>query len=720
MNNKHTKKSPLEELFPDAQIHVYKRKSWRKEALLSLTALTAATMMLVAVIAGPSILTAITVKDFFKTLPLPVQVSEAMGKTNIYAVNNAGAPVLLASYFEQDRETVPSSKIPEFVKQAAVSAEDKNFYTHGGVDIMGITRAALANYAGGAIQQGGSSITQQYAKNLLIQEAELNSQTEKEKQDAYNAATENSAERKIKEIRIALYLEDTYSKDEIVSGYLNLINFGGRVYGIKSAANYYYGVEPENLTLNQAATLLAIVNSPERYRIDKPENETNGEASQYADTLKRRDYILNRMMQDRYISQKEYVETKTEPITPNITNPSTGCESAGGAAYFCDYVTYVIKNDSAFGDTFKERQELLNRGGLQIYTTLNVDMQATSEQAMNEIPKTVPELELGASAVSVETHTGRILSMVQNKNYSNNGELATNDHSYTSVNYNTDEAYGGSTGFQTGSTFKIVTLLEWLNSGNKLYSSISNQGRITEMKNSCIPEGKWEGDYKFKNANGGYGSWGSVYNGTMQSLNSTFIGMAEKLDMCNIIKMSEKIGIHRADGKPLFNDPSMVIGTNEMSPLTMASAFGTVANGGTYCTPIAIDKILDRNGKEIKVPKADCHEALNPEITSPVNKVMNDIAEYGFAASANPRDGIELMAKTGTTDNAVDSWLVMSSTNVSTAIWVGNTIGKVSLQAMRNLQGEQLKYPLMKQIMGTADSIYGGSEFPEPRKDYLY
>lgn len=711
---------PLEETFPNAKIIPFKTSNKGLNILYAFMGLVFISLVGALIIGIPTALAASELDKTVKALPITVEVPETMAKTNIYAVNNAGDPILMASYFEQNRETIAKEEIPEIVKNAAVSAEDKNFYKHNGIDFVGVFRAAVANYNGGSVQQGGSSITQQYAKNILIQQGELKAKNEKEKTAAYNAATENTAERKIREMRIALYLEDEYSKDEIVSGYLNLINFGGRVYGIKAAANYYYGVEPKDLTLNQAATLLAIVNSPDRYRIDLPESEQNNAVDGYADTLKRRNYIMGRMLEDGYINQIQYDTAYSEPISPKITKPSTGCESAAGAAYFCDYVTWVVKNDPSFGATEKERIALLSRGGLQIYTTLNVDMQGAAEAAMASVPKTSSALELGSSAVSVETKTGRILAMVQNKNYSNDAELATADHSYTSINYNTDRDYGGSSGFQTGSTFKLLPLLEWINAGNALYDQISNAGRITTMKNSCIPSGKWEGDYKFRNANGGYGSWGSVFNGTQQSLNSTFVGMAEKLDMCNILKMGENLGIHRADGNKMFDDPSMVIGTNEIAPLTMAAAYGTVANGGTYCKPIAIDKVLDRQGKEIKIPEADCHQAINPEIAAPVNYVMKTIADYGFASSANPRDGTPLMAKTGTTDDAVDSWLVMSSTNVATAIWVGNTVGKVSLQNMREANGEQIKYPMMKQIMGTANAIYGGDAFAEPRKDYIY
>ena len=706
----------IDEIFPNAKWVDYNSKG-KIKAIFKLLALALGLIIVnVAIVSGIAYLGTSLTNDIWQNkVPLEISIGDNMSKTNIYAVNSQGDEVLLASFFEQNREPLKPYEIPKVIKEAVVSAEDKNFYNHSGVDLMALIRAARANYTNNEIQQGGSSINQQYIKNVLIQEAEQTGN-----QEAIDAATETTLKRKINEARMAIYLNRNYTKDEILTGYLNIVSFGGRNYGIKTAANYYFGVDPKDLTLNQATSLIAIVNQPELYRLDKPESENNGAANGYKATKDRRDYILKRMLEDKKISEKEYESTISEPIEPKINPPSTGCESAGGAAFFCDYVTRVILNDPNFGKTYEEREVLLKRGGLQIYTTLNLDVQAAAEAGMAQLPKTSSALELGGSVVTVETKTGKILAMAQNKIFSNNAELASADHSYTSINYNANYIYGGSTGFQTGSTFKLFTLLEWFNQGKKVYDNITNYGRVGKIKDSCNKTGYWEGDYKFKNANGGSYSSGTVYNGTAQSLNTTFIGMATQLDLCNIVKMAEVTGVERADGKPMFSDPAMVIGTNEIAPMAMASAYGTVANGGTYCKPIAITKILNNKGKQIDIPNQDCKEAVNPEITAPINYILKDVAQRGMARPGNPLNGTPLIGKTGTTDDGVDSWLVMSSTNVSTAVWIGNTIGKVSLDAVPEVEPTEVRFQIMKSTMGAATSIYGGDEFPEPREDSLY
>lgn len=707
----------LELLFQESKTYYKKPKSRVLSFFGLLGILFLLSVSTVAVVGAPITAGAYLAVDTIRenmTAPLPenLKINSYMEKSNVYAVNNAGDPVLLASFYQQDREMVDWDNISNYMKDAALATEDPRYYEHAGIDVRGILRAAWANVTNQEIQQGGSSITQQFIKNSLIQQAEA-LPTEAEREEAYQSATATSLSRKIKEMQYAFTLENEYSKKEILTGYLNVVGFGGQIYGVEAASKYYFNIPAKDLTLGQAATLTAILNSPNKYRIDKPEQEINGASDGYSITKDRRNYVLSKMLEHEYITQAEHDVAVSEEITPTITPSSTGCATAGGSAYFCDYVVNIIKNDPAFGKTPEERENLLTRGGLDIYTTLNLDVQNAALTAMETVPKTSSALELGAAVVSVETNTGRVLAMAQNKNYTQDPDVAATDKTYTAINYNTDFDYGGSLGFQTGSAYKLVTLVEWFKQGRSVFENINNRGVITQAVDTCSPTGYWNGEYRFKNANGGYGSWGSVYNGTQQSLNSTFIGMGEKLDLCAIGKTATDLGIHRADGNPLFTDPASIIGTNEVAPLSMAVAYGTVANGGTRCNPIAIDKVV-QNGREISVPKADCKQVLDSGIAGAVAFTMEPIIQYGFARAANPQDGIPMMAKTGTTDNAVDSYLVVSSTNVATAMWVGNTIGKVSLQEMTEVDGEQIKYPVIRAVSASANAIYGGNDFAEP------
>jgi membrane peptidoglycan carboxypeptidase len=275
--------------------------------------------------------------NMFENLPAYLEVGELSEKTDIYATRSDGSTALLASFFDENREEVAWDAISQYAKDAAVAGEDPRFYEHGGVDIQGTLRGAVSTVTGRDVQ-GGSSITQQYVKNVLINNGVNQAQTEEEKEAAYAEATEVSAERKLKEMRYAIALEKKASKDEILLGYLNIAAFGGRVYGIESAASYYFGVNAKDLTLAQAASLIAIVNFPEKFRLDRPDSATNGAATvnaagepvPYAENKDRRDYIIGKMLEYGKITQEEHDAALAEPVVPVITEPSTGCQTAAG------------------------------------------------------------------------------------------------------------------------------------------------------------------------------------------------------------------------------------------------------------------------------------------------------------------------------------------------------------------------------------------------------
>ncbi len=374
--------------------------------------------------------------SMFENLPGFLDINALSQKTDIYATQPDGSPKLLASFFDENREEVPFEAISQYVKDAAIAGEDPRFYEHGGIDVQGTIRAALNEYVIGGDTQGGSSITQQYVKNVLINNGVSAATTQEEKDAAYLEATKTTPDRKLKEMRYAIALEKKASKDDILKGYLNIAGFGGRVYGIESAAQYYYGGKhAADLTLAEAASLIAIVNNPEKFRLDKPESETNGantvDASgqpvPYAANKERRDYILGEMLKETKITQEEYDAAIATPIAPVIKPPSTGCQTAEGSAYFCDYVTWVVKNqmDDPATPEVNEGEVMLKQGGLQIYTTLDPELQSTVETAMAEnVPFSDPRFDVGSAAVTVQPGTGKILAMAQNKKFTNDPVLA--------------------------------------------------------------------------------------------------------------------------------------------------------------------------------------------------------------------------------------------------------------------------------------------------------
>lgn len=662
----------------------------------------------------------------FENLPGYLDVTQIPQKSTLWATQTDGTNVALASFYDQNREAVAWDQLNDFVKNAAIDGEDPRFYQHGGVDIQGTARAILSNFTGGDVQ-GGSSITQQYVKNVLITEGISSAKTDEERKAAYDAATASSGasgmQRKLKEMRYAIAIEQKFSKDEILNGYLNIAYFGGQVYGIQSAAQYYYGVNAKDLTLEQAASLIAIVNNPEKFRLDYPDSESNGAANGYAANKSRRDYVIDEMLKYGAITQAQHDAAIAAPIAPSIHEPSTGCASAGNAAYFCDYVTWIIKND--FDDKattdVNEGAELLRTGGLNIYTSLDIDLQnATSDAIAANVPSSDPRFDVGSSSVSVQTGTGRVLAMAQNKTYSQDPAVLNADPNYSAVNYSTDYLYGGSTGFQPGSTYKVFTLADWLVEGHTLMESFNGSRRaFTTFKDSCAG-GTMTLNPGWNPLNDDGTTANNAVRATQYSVNSAFVSMGSMLDLCNIKKVAQGFGVHRADGNPLQMNPSDILGTQELAPLTMAAAYAGIANNGKYCSPIAIDKITDKSGATIEAPKSTCSQAVTPEVAVAMQYAMQQTFSGTATASRTP-DGIPHIGKTGTTDGAKDTWMDGASTKVATVVWVGNVTGKQNLRSLSFDSGAAAtaRHRIWPAIMTVADAKYGGDAFGKPDPKWM-
>ncbi|MEJ3404901.1 transglycosylase domain-containing protein [Rathayibacter sp. YIM 133350] len=663
--------------------------------------------------------------NMFENLPSYLKIDALAEKTNIYATRSDGSTALLASFFDQDREEVGWDAISQFAKDAAVAGEDPRFYEHGGVDLQGTMRALVFNAAGRDVQ-GGSSITQQYVKNVLVQKAEMSAKTEAELQKAYDKATEVSADRKLKEMRLAIGLEKEYSKDQILQSYLNIAGFGGRVYGIEAASQYYFGgAHAKDLTVEQAASLMAIVNNPEKFRLDRPDSEANGantvvkgQPVPYAQTKERRDYILDKMLEYKKITKEQHDAAVAAPVAPVITPPSTGCSTAGNSAYFCDYVYWTIVNDPAFGANEDDRLTTLKRGGLDIYTTIDLDLQNAAQSAIDDnVPYTDPRVDVGSSAVSVQPGTGRVLAMAQNKYFSNDPEVLNQGPQYSAVNYNTDFDYGGSSGFQPGSTYKVFTLAEWLKEGHSLNETVDARRRADwgTFRDSCNGP-QHDPTWSPKNDEGGNGGmWTALYN-TQNSENTGFIAMAKQLDLCGIRQTAQTFNVHRADGTTLLQSPATILGTNEIAPVTMAEAFAGIAASGMVCKPIVIDKIVKQDGSEITPPSAECGQQVDPKITAGMAYAMQRVMTAGTATSSYSRTSpkVPMIGKTGTSDNNEATWMSGASTKVATVVGVYNASGHVDMRKtyFKGTQAAVLRHAIWPRIMSVANAKYGGDAFP--------
>ena len=685
-----------------------------------------ATAAVTPAIAVSSVAAADTI-GIFEELPAYLEIGDLAQRTNIYANNPDGSPFLLAQFYDQNRVEVPWEKVSGYAKDALVAGEDPRYYEHGGIDLQGTVRAVVNNAMGKSVQ-GGSSITQQYVKNVNIQNYIKDATTQEQIDAAFKKATEVSEARKLREMRYAIELEKKYSKEEILLGYLNIVAFGGRVYGIEAASNYYFGTTAEALTLAQAASLMAIVNNPEKFRLDYPDSESNGAANGYAGNRLRRDYILGKMLDEKMITQQEYDDAIAAPVEPHITQPATNCEAAGGAGFFCDYITNIFKNNEFFGPDPDTRWHDFRTAGYDIYTSLEVDLQRTAEQAIaDNVPFSDPNIDIGSVAVTVEPGTGRILAMAQNKRYSADPEVLASDPTTSAVNFNTDRDYGGSSGFQPGSTYKMFTLLEWLKEGHGLNEAVNAQrrpGGWGTFKDSC-EGGTITADptWNPKNDEGeSGGSWTALYN-TVRSMNTGFIAMAKQLDLCEIRNTAQSLGVHRADGRELEKYPTTVLGTNEIAPLTMAAAYAAVAAGGKFCEPIAIDRIVDPSGNDVPVPPQTCNQAIDPNVAAGATFAMQQAFKGGTGApsAGKVRTSVPIFSKTGTTDEAEATWMTGGSTRATTVVGVFNASGHVNLRKSRygTQQIATLRHNIWPRIMQLAADKWGGDRFGDPKGQVL-
>ncbi len=692
-------------------------------ALVGGAALSVAIALLITVAVAPPIaltgLAAANTINDFENLPDYLSIGPLSQKSNIYASQNDGTPVLLASFYDQNRVEVSTEHIGQYVKDAAVAGEDPRFYDHGGIDLQGTLRA-IATTVSGAETQGGSSITQQYVKNVLVQKCE-NRPDQKQRDNCYNAATATTADRKLKEMRLAIGVEKRFTKDEILQAYLNITGFGGTVYGIEAAANYYFGTSAANLTLPQAASLVAIVNNPVKFQLDQPGSTTNGAANGYAANKDRRDYILGQMRKYTKITKAEYDAAVAAPVEPLIQEPSTGCQTAGDNAYFCDYVTHILQNDPTFGDNADARMMKFRRGGYNVYTTLDLDLQGAAVAALRaNVPMTYPGWDVGGVVTSVQVGTGRVLDMAQNKDYSQDPAVLSTGANYTSINYNTDYDYGGSSGFQPGSTYKVFTLAEWLKEGHSLNERVDSRVKANwgTFRDSCLGPQNYDKEH-WSPKNDSKSETGANYSAlqaTINSINTGYIGMAKRLDLCGIRKTAETFGVHRADGNPLDQNASAVIGTNEIAPLTVAVAFAGIANDGITCSPIAIDKIVGPTGAEVPVPKTTCAQSVSSAVIATMDYALQLVMSSGTAARSwqdtSPR--VPLIGKTGTTDGNKDTWMSGASTKVATVVAVVSVTGEANQRGIYFDSGQAAtaRHRIWPMVMSVANAKYGGDKFP--------
>ena len=645
--------------------------------------------------------------SIFESLPDFIKPVNAADASNIYAIQD-GKPVQVARFFAENRISVDFEDISPNMVRAAIDTEDPRFYEHAGVDWVSFGRAVLTNLTKAGRGPGGSTITMQFVKNNLLEAAVLSGD---EEAIAMQTDSAHALQRKFQEVRLALALEQSYSKEDILAGYLNLSFFGTNINGVEAASEYYFGIKAKDLNVPQAAMLTAMLKGAEDYR---PDVEANKDRA-----LNRRNYVIQNMADQGDITQSEADAYKATPIELNIQKIPVGCENDQTTAFFCDYVVWNIRNSPEFGPTKEDREVLLRKGGLDIYTTIDLKLQRVADKATKTWVPPTDKSKVGAASVSVEVGTGRILALTQNRIYD---QTDSGLPGHTSVNYSADKNYGGSSGFQSGSTYKIFTLAEWLSKGFKLNDHVD--GRIKE----------WNAATDFSSRCGSLlGTWApgndaeepedlTVLQATALSVNTAFASMASQLDLCDIRDTAMRFGVHRADGTELVPYPASILGINEIAPLSMAAAVAGVANKGVFCSPIAIDRVVVRKtAAELQVPKSICTQAVTPEVAAGMTRAMQAVINGGTGGASSTGDGTPLAGKTGTTDSGVHTWMTGFSTAVGTAVWVGNVSGSTSLRkiTLNKKAGGTVRHEIWRTIMKTANKKYPGQKFDAPPQEMI-
>jgi membrane peptidoglycan carboxypeptidase len=649
---------------------------------------------------------------------------DAQSQQNIVYGTRGGQPVPIATIYNQNRQEVTADQISPFLKHAAVDGEDRRFFDHGGVDVPSVLRAAVGNVTHHGITSGGSTLDMQLVKNILVQQA-LQIHDPKKQKAAYTAAIDDSLQRKLKEMKLAIGLDKRYTKNQILVAYLNITGFGGNTYGVQSAAQQYFSTDAAHVTVAQAASLVAIVQQPNLQNL--------GDPKRYPANKVRRDQILNDMYAEKHITKAQLDEAIKTPIAAEVklTAPTEGCLYALDAKFACDYVELLVPTLPQFGATAKERVTNFAHGGYKLYTSIDLDQQDASQTVVSaSAPATETRFHLGAAADAVEPGTGRIIVMAQNKEFNNTQSATT---AQTGINLSTDRAFGGSSGFQTGSTYKIFTLTDWLQKGHGLYDSVNGSVRNFPKQSftACGTHPFTGPTYMPKNDSPGEGGSMSVISATSASVNAAFVGMAQKLDLCDIRDDAKALGVHRADGQDLKYDPSSVLGVNEIAPMTMAAAIATIGANGTYCAPTILDKVVGPDGKDLGgQPRACTEAAIDPTIAATVAFALATVMKSGTGAQGSPRDGVPIVGKTGTTDGSYQNWLIATTTKMALAVWVGNIEGNPAKATTNNPQGDQslrqitvagtngynTKFNIFRATMKSLNSnpAYRGGAFPTP------
>ncbi|MFJ9099493.1 transglycosylase domain-containing protein [Streptomyces sp. NPDC102405] len=596
--------------------------------------------------------------ESFDELPTNLKTPPLSQRTTI--LDSEGGTI--ATVYSRDRTVVDLKSISPYMQKAIVAIEDSRFYQHGAVDLKGVLRALNKNAQSGGVSQGASTLTQQLVKNVAVEEAG-------DDPTKVAQATQQTLGRKIRELKYAIQLEEELGKKKILENYLNITFFGQQAYGVEAASQRYFSKHAKDLSLEQSALLAGIVQSPSRY---DPVNDE-------AEATKRRNTVLQRMAEVGDVSQAEADKAKEQPLGLKVSKSKNGCITAvKGAGFFCDYVREVFLTDPVFGKTKEARAKVWNQGGLTIKTTMDPQAQESAQKSIKE--HVYQDDDVATAATIVQPGTGKILAMGQSRPYG-----ISNKKNETTLNLSVNAAMGGGAGYQPGSTFKPIVAAAAIEGGmpaTKMYPSPYEMDYPAPVQ-ECSGKVWNEKGVKVSNENESEVGPYDMKTATAKSVNTYYVQLISDIGICPVTEMAAKMGVARADGGKIQQAPSIALGTQEMSPLTMANAYATFASRGMYCTPVAIESITQRAGeksKSLQVPKSTCSRAMSEKTADTINTLLKGVVEDGTGSEAGLGGGRASAGKTGTTDERYAAWFVGYTPNMAGAVWVGDPAHKRKMQ----------------------------------------
>jgi penicillin-binding protein 1A len=531
-----------------------------------------------------------------------------------------------------DRTIIPLREMPKALRNAVIAVEDQDFYEHGGIDPIGIVRAAWTDLVAGEVVQGGSTITQQVVKTVYAGEYRTDPETG---QEVY-VVPPRTIGQKVREGLLAIKVEQSFTKDEILATYLNTVYFGRGAYGVQAAAQTYYQKDARELTIAESAMLAGLVQSPGTY---DPVLYADGAATG------RRDYVLDRMVAEGYLDAARGEQVRAEPVRTNEI-PEFGVRFPGKLGYFLDYTRRALIEEKGEAKVFG--------GGLAVTTTLDMDLQRAAEQAVaTRLPA---EEDPDAALVAIDPRSGAVLAMYGGENFNQDQvNLATG---------------AGGTGRQAGSAFKPFTLVAALERGYALSKYWSGPSSIEIDDPLCYTNGEpWE----VGNASDSESGTFTLLSATTHSVNTVYAQVVSAVGPQAVVDVAERMGI-RSDLQPVC---SITLGTQEVSPLDMTTAYATLAAHGIRHDATPLLEVVDPNGSTDELDPTG-ERVLDANDADLATSALETVVSSGTGTNARLFDR-PAAGKTGTNQEYRDAWFCGYTPQLAACVWVGFAEGQIPL-----------------------------------------